>query len=66
MTDVRLFGGGAQVPLLGRRLEEVAGIPVRTGPVEAAALGNALVQGIGLGIYQDLAEARTALEMVRT
>jgi hypothetical protein len=39
---------------------------VQTGPVEAAALGNALVQGIALGVYQDLAEARTALERVRT
>lgn len=66
VTDVRLFGGGAQVPLLARRLEEVAGVPVTTGPVEAAALGNALVQGIALGIYQDLTEARTSLEMVRT
>jgi rhamnulokinase len=66
VTDVRLFGGGAQVPLLARRLGEVSGVPVQTGPVEAAALGNALVQGIALGVYQDLAEARTALERVRT
>jgi rhamnulokinase len=63
VTDVRLFGGGAQVPLLARRLEEVAGVSTQTGPVEAAAVGNALVQGIALGIYQDLTEARTALAM---
>jgi hypothetical protein len=31
------------------------------GPVEAAAIGNALVQGIALGVYPDLAAARKTL-----
>ena len=31
------------------------------GPVEATALGNALVQGIALGVYADLADARAHL-----
>jgi rhamnulokinase len=66
VTDVRLFGGGVQVPLLRRRLAEVTGLPVHAGPAEAAALGNAMVQGIALGIYEDLPDARAALEVVRT
>ena len=31
------------------------------GPTEAAALGNALVQGLALGVYDSLTEARAAL-----
>ncbi len=64
ITDARVFGGGVQVPGFVRRLEEVAGIPVTAGPVEAAALGNAMVQGIALGVYEDLGDARDALEPV--
>jgi glycerol kinase len=36
-------------------------VPVHTGPVEATALGNALVQGVALGVYADLADARAHL-----
>jgi rhamnulokinase len=61
VEDVRLLGGGVRSELLQRRLAEIAGVTVRPGPVEAAALGNALVQGIALGVYQDLEHARSAL-----
>ena len=40
---------------------ERTGLPVCAGPVEATALGNALVQGIALGMYNDLADARRHL-----
>jgi rhamnulokinase len=63
VDDVRMIGGGVQAGLLRRRLSEIAGVAVRPGPVEAAALGNALVQGIGLGVYQDLEDARSSLEL---
>lgn len=65
IDDVRLIGGGAQVEPLQRRLAELTGASVTAGPTEAAALGNALVQGIALGVYQDLADARRALEPVK-
>lgn len=61
VNDVRMIGGGAQVNALQLRLAEVTGLPVSVGAVEAAALGNAMVQGIALGVYQDLADARHAL-----
>jgi rhamnulokinase len=61
VDDVRLIGGGAQAELLQRRLAEITGVSVLPGPVEAAALGNAMVQGIALGVYQDLEHARSAL-----
>jgi rhamnulokinase len=61
VDDVRLIGGGVQAELLQRRLAEITGVSVLPGPVEAAALGNAMVQGIALGVYQDLEHARSAL-----
>ena len=64
VTDARLFGGGAQLPSFVRRLGNAAQIPITTGPVEAAALGNAMVQGIALGRFADVADARCALARV--
>lgn len=61
VIEVCVIGGGAQNTLLNRLLEEACGVPVRVGPVEATALGNALVQGIALGVFDDLAGARRAL-----
>jgi len=60
VTDVHVFGG-AQSALYRRLLAERTGLPVCSGPVEATALGNALVQGIALGVYDDLADARRHL-----
>lgn len=61
IREVHVFGGGGQSALYRRRLAEVTGLPVAAGPVEATALGNALVQGIALGLYPDLADARRRL-----
>lgn len=62
VTEIVLLGGGAQDDFLADRISYHTGLPVRRGPSEAAALGNALVQGIGLGVFEDLAHARRALE----
>jgi len=59
-SDVHVFGG-AQSALYRRLLAEAAGLPVHAGPAEATALGNALVQGIAIGRFRDLAEARRHL-----
>jgi len=61
VTDVAVFGGGGRSALYREALAARAGVPVAQGPVEAAALGNALVQGIALGRYADLADARAHL-----
>jgi rhamnulokinase len=61
VTDVAVFGGGGQSALYRRWLADRTGLRVAQGPVEATALGNALVQGIALGRYADLAEARAHL-----
>jgi rhamnulokinase len=59
--ELALVGGGAGVAPLRRLLEVATGCPVVAGPIEATALGNALVQGLALGRFADLAEARAHL-----
>jgi len=59
-SDIHVFGG-AQSALYRSLLAERSGLPVHAGPGEATALGNALVQGIALGVYAGLADARRHL-----
>jgi len=59
-SDIHVFGG-AQSALYRRLLARCTGVPVHAGPAEATALGNAVVQGIALGVYHDLADARRHL-----
>ena len=61
VDDVVLFGGAARMTLLAERLCELTGRPVRAGSAEAAALGNAVVQGIALGAFESLVAARQAI-----
>jgi rhamnulokinase len=58
---VHIVGGGSRNALLCQLTADVSGIEVITGPVEATALGNALVQLIALGELRDLDEARAAV-----
>ncbi|WP_225232232.1 rhamnulokinase [Klenkia terrae] len=56
---VHVVGGGARNTLLMQLTAEACGLPVLAGPVEAAALGNVLVQARALGsVSGGLAELR--------
>lgn len=46
---VHVVGGGSQNTLLCQLTADACGLPVLSGPAEAAALGNALVQARALG-----------------
>jgi rhamnulokinase len=60
--EIHVVGGGAQNELLCRWTASAAGRPVLAGPVEAAAIGNLVVQAIALGELASIAEAR---ELIR-
>jgi rhamnulokinase len=55
---LHIVGGGAQNQLLNQMTANATGRPVVTGPIEAAVIGNALVQLIALGEIADLHQAR--------
>lgn len=61
IADVWILGGGARANTYRDDLRALIGLPVRIGPAEATAVGNAVVQAIALGIYADLPEARSCL-----
>lgn len=54
-----VVGGGVNNGLLNELTAGATGRSVRTGPSEATALGNALVQAMGLGRIDDLDQLRT-------
>lgn len=58
---LHIIGGGSQNALLNQMTADATGLPVIAGPVEATALGNAIVQFIALGELKDVAEARAIL-----
>ncbi|MCW2881716.1 MAG: carbohydrate kinase [Sphaerisporangium sp.] len=53
---IHIVGGGARNGLLCQMTADATGLPVRAGPVEAAALGNALVQARARGLVTDIRE----------
>jgi rhamnulokinase len=61
VDDITLFGGASRSALLCDTLASCSGRAVRTGPAEATALGNALTQGVALGVFADQEEARSSL-----
>jgi rhamnulokinase len=62
LSVIHVVGGGCQNELLCQLTADCCERVVLAGPVEATAIGNVLVQAIGLGLLGSLAEAR---EVVR-
>ena len=59
---LHIVGGGSRNALLCQYAADACGIPVVAGPVEATAIGNAMMQGIASGRIGDLRQGR---EIVR-
>jgi rhamnulokinase len=59
---IHVIGGGSQNRLLNQFTADSTARQVIAGPVEATAIGNLMVQALGLGLVSTLAEAR---EIVR-
>lgn len=62
LAPIHIIGGGTKNRLLNQLTADATDRTVVTGPVEATAIGNVLMQAIGLGHLDSLAEAR---EVVR-
>ncbi len=62
LESIHIVGGGIQNRLLCQFTASATGRPVIAGPLEATAIGNLMLQLIGLGQLTSLAEAR---EVVR-
>lgn len=62
LEPIHIVGGGTQNCLLCQLTANVTGRPVMAGPVEATAIGNVLVQALGLGHIRSIEEGR---EIVR-
>jgi rhamnulokinase len=58
IRTLHIVGGGAQNELLNQLTAEATGLPVVAGPVEAAAVGNLLVQALAVGELSSPAEIR--------
>jgi rhamnulokinase len=58
ITTIHVVGGGARNTLLCQLTADATGCLVRSGPVEATAIGNLVAQAIAGGELKDLSEAR--------
>lgn len=58
MNEVHVLGGGARNSRLNQWLADALALPVIAGPYEATALGNALMQLVGLGELRGLEQVR--------
>lgn len=61
VDQINVIGGGSQNTLLCQMTADATGRVVIAGPVEATALGNALVQLITLGDLDNITQARALL-----
>jgi sugar (pentulose or hexulose) kinase len=61
LDSIHIIGGGTKNRLLNQLTADATGRTVLAGPVEATAIGNVLMQAIGLGQISSLAEARAVV-----
>ena len=62
MPAIHIVGGGSQNQHLSQLTADVSGREVIAGPVEAAAMGNAIVQAITLGEIESIEAGRRLIE----
>ena len=59
LETLRIVGGGCQARLLNQLAANATGRKVITGPIEATAIGNLMVQMLAMGDIQSLQEGRS-------
>jgi rhamnulokinase len=66
LTGIHVVGGGSQNARMNQGLADALDLPVLAGPIEATALGNAILQLVGLGEIHTLAEVRRLAQATLT
>lgn len=61
MPAIHIVGGGSQNNHLSQMTADISGRDVITGPIEATAMGNAIVQAIAAGEIADIESARALI-----
>jgi rhamnulokinase len=61
LNTIRIVGGGSQNKLLNQFTADACGREVVTGPIEATALGNIMMQAIATGHIKTLETGRAAI-----
>ncbi|MGB3634457.1 MAG: rhamnulokinase family protein [Rubrobacteraceae bacterium] len=61
VKTIHVVGGGSQNSLLCQLTADAAELPVLSGPVEATALGNAMVQALAGGYLDSLEDIRATI-----
>jgi rhamnulokinase len=61
LQTIRVVGGGSRNRLLSQFTADACQRPVAAGPVEATAIGNALLQAVATGHLPDIASGRKAI-----
>lgn len=59
---LRIVGGGSQNLMLNQFAANVLKMPVYSGPIEAASIGNILMQEVAAGGLKDLTELRSVVK----
>jgi len=62
LQGMYMLGGGARNRLLNQLTADVLGVPVVTGPAEATAIGNIVVQMISTDALENLNSARDVIK----
>jgi sugar (pentulose or hexulose) kinase len=58
---IHIVGGGSKNAFLNQLAANACGVKVVAGPEEATAVGNAMVQALGLGVIGKLSEAKSMI-----
>jgi rhamnulokinase len=61
-TVIHIVGGGSRNVFLNQLTANACGVKVVAGPEEATAVGNAMVQAMGLGVIRRLPDARAMIQ----
>jgi rhamnulokinase len=59
---IHIIGGGSRNWLLNQLTANYTDLPVISGPVEATAIGNLMIQAMGLGYVSNLSEIRQVVK----